>query len=130
MTYESLYKLRYKAPQQYESIYQERYSHPDTIHLNFKIHDDPAFICQSAELLYMIIKIHKEDKSIRALRRQLPKVAINQFTSRCLVDEIILTNDIEGVNSTRREITEVLEKLQEKKSDRRFYGLVTFSVPM
>lgn len=124
MTYESLYKLRYKAPQQYESIYQERYSHPDTIHLKFKIHDDPAFICQSAELLYMIIKIHKEDKSIRALRRQLPKVAINQFTSRCLVDEIILTNDIEGVNSTRREITEVLEKLQEKKSDRRFYGLV------
>lgn len=42
MTYESLYKLRYKAPQQYESIYQERYSHPDTVHLNFKIHDDPA----------------------------------------------------------------------------------------
>lgn len=124
MTYESLYKLRYKAPQQYESIYQERYSHPDTVHLNFKIHDDPAFICQSAELLYMIIKIHKEDKSIRALRKQLPKVAINQFTSRCLVDEIILTNDIEGVNSTRWEITEVLEKLQEKKSDRRFYGLV------
>lgn len=124
MTYESLYKIRYKAPQQYETIYQARYSHHDTIHLNFKINDDPAFICQSAELLYMIINIHKADKNIRALRRRLPKVAINQFTSRCLVDEIILTNDIEGVNSTRREITEVLEKLQEKKSDRRFYGLV------
>ena len=104
MTYESLYKLRYKAPQQYESIYQERYSHPDTVHLNFKIHDDPAFICQSAELLYMIIKIHKEDKSIRALRKQLPKVAINQFTSRCLVDEIILTNDIEGEQSSHKTV--------------------------
>ena len=124
MQYESLYKLRYKVPQEYDAIYKARYSHHDTIHLDFKINDDPAFICQSAELLYKIIHIHKADKNIRALRGQLPKVAINQFTTRCLVDEIILTNDIEGVNSSRREISEVLEKIKEKKSDRRFYGLV------
>ena len=43
---------------------------------------------------------------------------------KCLIDEIVLTNKIEGVNSTRKEITEVLEKLSEKKSDRRFHGLV------
>lgn len=28
---------------------------------------------------------------------------------KCLIDEIVLTNKIEGVNSTRKEITEVLE---------------------
>ena len=58
MQYESLYKLRYKVPQEYDAIYKARYSHHDTIHLDFKINDDPAFICQSAELLYKIILSH------------------------------------------------------------------------
>lgn len=124
MQYESLYKLRYKAPQEYEAVYKARFYHHDTIHLNFKISDFPAFICQNAEMLHMIIRIHKADKNIRSLRMQLPPVAISQFTIKCLVDEIVLTNKIEGVNSTRKEITEVLEKLSEKKSNRRFHGLV------
>ena len=51
MQYESLYKLRYKAPQDYESIYQERFSQQDTIHLDFMIGEHPAFICQSTEML-------------------------------------------------------------------------------
>lgn len=124
MQYESLYKLRYKAPQDYESTYQIRFSQQDTIHLDFMIGEYPAFICQNTEMLSMIIHIHKADKNIRALRMKLPPVAISQFTIKCLVDEIVLTNKIEGVNSTRKEITEVLEKLSEKKSNRRFHGLV------
>lgn len=124
MQYESLYKLRYKAPQDYESIYQERFSQQDTIHLDFMIGEHPAFICQNTEMLHMIIRIHKADKNIRDLRTKLPPAAIAQFTMKCLIDEIVLTNKIEGVNSTRKEITEVLEKLSEKKSDRRFHGLV------
>ena len=94
MQYESLYKLRYKAPQDYESIYQERFSQQDTIHLDFMIGEHPAFICQSTEMLHMIIRIHKADKNIRALRAKLPPVAIGQFTMKCLIDEIVLTNKI------------------------------------
>ena len=124
MQYESLYKLRYKAPQEYESIYHERFAQQDTIHLDFMIGEHPAFICQNMEMLHMIIRIHKADKNIRELRTKLPPAAIMQFTMKCLIDEIVLTNKIEGVNSTRKEITEVLEKLSEKKSDRRFHGLV------
>ena len=124
MPYESLYKLKYSQPGQYESIYQTRFNDPETIHLDFNIHDNPAFIYPTLEMMQLIIKIHKTDKQVRALRNQLPGVAIQQFTNRCLVDEIVLTNDIEGVNSTRHEIREVIEKLENKRSDKRFYGLV------
>ena len=124
MQYESLYKLRYKAPQEYESIYHERFAQQDTIHLDFMIGEHPAFICQNMEMLHMIIRIHKADKNIRELRTKLPPAAIMKFTMKSLIEEIVLTNKIEGVNSTRKEITEVLEKLSEKKSDRRFHGLV------
>ena len=92
--------------------------------MDFNIHDNPAFIYPTLEMMQLIIKIHKTDKQDRALRNQLPGVAIQQFTNRCLVDEIVLTNDIEGVNSTRHEIREVIEKLENKRSDKRFYGLV------
>lgn len=124
MSYESLYKLKYSQPRQYESIYQNRFQDADTIHLDFNIHGNPAFICPTLEIMQLIVKIHKTDKEVRALRNALPGVAIQQFTNRCLVDEIVLTNDIEGVNSTRHEIREVFEKLESKKSDKRFYGLV------
>lgn len=63
MQYESLYKLRYKAPQEYESIYHERFAQQDTIHLDFMIGEHPAFICQNMEMLHMIIRIHKADKT-------------------------------------------------------------------
>lgn len=124
MSYESLYKLKYSQPNQYENIYRSRFQYPDTIHLDFLIHGNPAFVYPTLEMMNLIVRIHKIDKEIHTLRMNLPGAAIQQFTNRCLVDEIVLTNDIEGVNSTRREIREVFEKLQGKKSDRRFYGLV------
>ena len=42
----------------------------------------------------------------------------------CLIDEIVLTNDIEGVNSTRREISEILERLEKDDRTGRFRGIV------
>jgi Fic family protein len=124
MKYESILKQNYKYPGKIEEIYANKFHDTDTIHIDFTIQSWPTFLCQPPELLYLIIKIQRADIKIRELRRNLPGVAINQFTNRCLIDEIVLTNDIEGVNSTRREISEVLDKLHEKHADRRFRGLV------
>ena len=41
-----------------------------------------------------------------------------------LVDEIVKTNDIEGVYSSRREINSVLSELETKSHGKRFMGLV------
>lgn len=43
---------------------------------------------------------------------------------KCLIDEIVLTNEIEGVHSTRREIDDPLEMLAEKDKTGRFLGIV------
>ena len=59
MPYESLYKLKYSQPGQYESIYRNRFQDADTIHLDFCIHDNPAFICPTLEIMQLIVKIHK-----------------------------------------------------------------------
>lgn len=76
------------------------------------------------EFITKIRDIYKTDKQIKALRDSLPEKAIGHFAIRCLVDEIVKTNDIEGVYSSRREINSVLSELETKSHGKRFMGLV------
>jgi len=46
-----------------------------------------------------------------------------QYIKKCLIDEIVITNNIEGVHITRKEIGEILDDLEGKR-DKRFFGLV------
>lgn len=124
MPYELLEKISYRQPTQYETIYKERFQSSETIHLDFEINGFPAFIVQNASVYRLLLQIQKIDKRVQLLCKALPGAALQQFAQKCLVDEIVLTNDIEGVNSTRREISEVLERIYDKSVKRRFYGLV------
>jgi len=124
MSYETLEKISYRQPSQYESIYEERFNSPETVHLDFEVNGKAAFIVQNGDVYRLLLQIQKIDKNVQLLCRDLPGVALHQFAQKCLVDEIVLTNDIEGVNSTRREISEVLEQISNKSGKRRFYGLV------
>lgn len=122
--YKPLPKIHYQDITDYNDIVQSRYNGDDTLHLDFIIKDYPAFVCQNAELFSLLLRIHKTDKNIRQLRYDLPGVALKQFTRKCLVDELVLTNDIEGINSTRREINEALDNIVTSKTKKRFDGLV------
>lgn len=54
----------------------------------------------------------------------LPDIALEQFTKKCLIDEIKLSNDIEGIYSTRKEIRELLKPQTTEHCQKRLYGLV------
>lgn len=130
MGYEEFGKLYYGDAAVYRAKYESRFSSPDTIKLDFMIKNNQAFFVPTPELSTLIFHILRADKKIDALNRELPPVAIDQFTKRCLIDEIVLTNKIEGVYSTRKEIATVLEELsvqssKKKETRRRFFGLVT-----
>lgn len=124
MQYEPLTKVYYKNAAGYEEAYWARFNSSDALHLNFTINDFPAFIVENSEMYRLLLQIHKTDKQVEYLCRGLPNVALEQFAERCLIDEIVLSNDIEGVNSTRREIKEVLNQLETAPYKRRFYGIV------
>lgn len=124
MSYETLEKISYRQPGRYEAIYEARLNDPEAVHLDFEINGWPAFVIQNSDVYRILLEIQKIDKQVQLLCKDLPKAALRQFAQKCLVDEIVLTNDIEGVNSTRREISEVLEQIDNKSGKRRFYGLV------
>lgn len=124
MEYISLSKLAYTDRETYEQIYQSRFESPYTQHIDIKIGDWPAFFVETPEVYRFMLSIQKTDKKIWDLYRRLPGVAIEQFSRRCLIDEIMLTNGIEGVHSTRREIDGALAELEKQDKRKRFAGLV------
>lgn len=121
--YESLYKLFYIDKDLYEQAYNERIKSKNTFFLDFEIKGNKLFYLEDPELLKKIISIEVMDKKIQELVQFLPKLSINQFSRRCLIDEIIMSNKIERVYSTRREIDDIISEIN-TNSNKRFKGLV------
>lgn len=123
--YDSLLKIYHSDINNYNKIYESRYNSDSAVHLNFTIHQNQAFFIETPELLKKIISIQRIDKDIQHFVEVLPKLSITQFTKRCLIDEIVLSNNIEGVHSTRKEIDSVLTDLEKSDTRKRFKGLVS-----
>ena len=127
VSYKNLTKVYYQNKDEYDSLYEKRIKSENTKMLNLKINDNAAFYCLCPDIYDLSFKIMELDKKVQVIKASLPGVALNQFANKCLIDEIMLSNDIEGVYSTRKEIKIIVDEHTEEhpKKDRRFYGLVT-----
>lgn len=124
MRYKLLSHLFYKNKDEYNALYQQRMSSESTYVLPIKIGDHSAFYCLCPEIHEISLKIMQMDKIVSVVEEELPNAALVQFANKCLIDEIKLTNDIEGVYSTRKELSAVLHEVSSKAKNRRFYGLL------
>ena len=124
MSAKSLYKLFYSDKKQYEAEYSKRFGSDDTIHFDLSNGESKFFIYPSSSSLNTIIEIERIDKKINEIAARLPDIATRQFANRCLIEEVVKTNDIEGVHSTRKEISEIIENIDVYSKSDRFVGLV------
>ena len=128
MPYKELKGLYYENNEQYAKEYLKRFNSEESIKINFYIGENQAFFLLNAEVMSLAYKISKLDKKISQLCTDLPGVAIEQYSKKCLIDEIVITNKIEGVHSSRKEIGEALDILETqsnaKGKKQRFLSLV------
>lgn len=128
MSYKELKSLYYGNNEIYAQEYLNRFNSEDSIKLNFYIGENRAFFTENSEVMKMAYNIAKLDKEIDNLCKRLPGVAIGQYSRKCLIDEIVITNKIEGVHSSRKEIGEALDILESqsktKGKHQRFVSLV------
>lgn len=124
MSEQPLYKIFYSDFKNYSSEFYKRFNSNDSIHLQIKIGEHEAFIRPTPEIYQLIISIERTNNAVNRLCFQLPEIALHQFAMRCLIDEIVLTNNIEGVHSTRKQISEILYDLSKTNNRKRFAGLV------
>lgn len=124
MDYKLLSSVFYRNHNEYEKLYETRFNSESTYKFDFYIEDNQAFVLITPEILEKSVTIMKLDKVLHSKIKQVPHIAITQYINTCLVDEIKMTNDIEGVYSTRKEINDILNDKTEKRKRDRLYGLV------
>ncbi|MDK2868120.1 MAG: hypothetical protein PWP38_2435 [Clostridiales bacterium] len=124
MKYRLLSSMFYEDTELYKNTYETRYNSESTYRYKFSIGDHKAFVVINNNILKLISKILVLDKDFALKAQHLPSIALKQYTKKCIIDEIKMTNDIEGVISTRKEINEILEDLTGRKKTNRLYGLV------
>lgn len=124
MEYVPLSKIFYLDRENFDRIYNERFNNPSAIKFDFLINGNKAFFLQEPIFISKIRKIYQINSKISVLCCQLPGQALEQFAKKCLIDEIILSNNVEGVHSSRKELKSILEQTDNKKQNRRFEGLV------
>ncbi len=111
----TLTKIYYSSPTEYETVYRERFHAAFTFHLNFDIKQYrhkksyPAFFYYSKDCALYTEKIYSEYRRFLSIVNNTLPVVLRQFTLLSILDEVKATNDIEGVNSTRKEIRDILD---------------------
>lgn len=126
MDYKQLYKYYYNNKDEYINMYNARFNSESTYRFDFKINNDTAFVVLTPEILNLITSIRSYNSKISKILSDdsFPPIAVEQFERECLVDEIKLSNEIEGVHSTRKEILEAYSASKQTKQTRRIYGIV------
>ena len=124
MAYTAMEKAFYNPAIDEKELYEKRFHSTDAIHIGIEVSGYPAFFLMTSDIYASALQIARDDKEILRLEGSLPAKAIRQFAIKNLVDEIVITNEIEGVNSTRKEIHDVLAGLEKKDKKRRYHGLV------
>ncbi|MQS52642.1 Fic family protein [Companilactobacillus mishanensis] len=120
---------------QVQDFYEQRFNNEVAVKLGLKIKPIKRGerIKDEYEMFYLpvvnisILKeiINTNSRKIISLLGKLPEVAKGQIFFNNLIDEIQSTNDIEGVRSTRKELSEVIESVFSKDNKSlRFKGLV------
>lgn len=115
MNYEMLSKIYYTDYEKYETLYKARFNAPFAKHIDFSIkeyhHEKsfPAFYNYTESIVLLQEKIYKSYESFLRVFNGVPFVVLHQFSLTCLLDEVKSTNDIEGVQSTRKEIRNIID---------------------
>lgn len=125
MDYPVLKKLYYKNREAYLKEATERPKSLSAVPLPLDIHGAPAYFVSCPELLRLVSECYRTAARLKEMVRRLPNVAHRFYQRNCLIDEVKLSLDLEGVRSTRKEISQLLDAdSRSEEKARRLFGMV------
>ncbi|MCX4362475.1 MAG: Fic family protein [Clostridia bacterium] len=124
MLYKNLESFYYKDRQEYEDLYLTRFNSLFTQKIDFYINERQAFYLNTDEIVQLIYDIMQANRKLDEICATLPGIALTQYRKNKLIDEINITNEIEGVYSTKREISDILDNMGNKDKALRLENMV------
>ena len=88
---------------------QTRLTAPSSFRTGIDVGADELFLAVPRELSIATEKILRTERKVSQLWRDLPGIACGAYVRNLIVDEVVCTNKMEGVQSTRKQIEEALE---------------------
>ena len=92
--------------------YDLRFNAESTFHTNFNTPNGELFIAVPRELSALSERVLRTERKVSNLLRQLPGIAQNAVLRSIVLDEVVCTNAIEDIHSTRRQIKDAMDSTQ------------------
>lgn len=130
MNYVRLKSLYYQDEALWKKTYSERIQQSNTKKLPFTVKQYqgqeavPAFFVYDENLTVLLEKVLGESVALIKFFCYVPEDVIGRFTYHCLIDEIVATNNIEGINSSRQEVEAAYDCIYTKKPQVRSWSVV------
>lgn len=114
MEYRDLSKVYYAdatnaRDKNHEAEYLRRFEAESTFRLGFDTPQGELFIAMPRELTVLGEKVLRTERKISNLVHALPAMASGAVLRGLVLDEVVSTNAIEGIHSTRRQIKDALD---------------------
>jgi len=136
MKYEKLSKIFYKDESHYQEEYEKRFKGYGTYKTGLYIKPvlkgkhvgdlTELFIVNIDPLMKLQEQIFINSFEIQNMVRRMPPIAVKPYLEKLLINELQSTNEIEGIRSTKKELSEILSLVKENKvnKNKRFIGLM------
>lgn len=130
MGYIRLKALYYKDEELWKKTYSERIDQQNIKKLPFSIkryqgqEEVPVFFVYDENITILLEKVLGESLALTKFFSLVPKEVMERFTYHCLIDEIVATNNIEGVNSSRQEVEAAFDCMNDKRTRVRSWSIV------
>lgn len=98
-----------------ERLLQERLNSESTFKTGIELETGELFLAVPRELSTITEQVLRRERRVSALWRDLPPVALGAFIRSLIMDEVVFSNEIEGVHSTRKQIETALELQSSRK---------------
>lgn len=117
MPYDYLTKLfhkdassdRYRAN---EEKARERLLAESTFRTGIVFDGGELFLATPRELSVVFERVLRRERKVSAELKQLPSIACGAFIRNLIIDEVVGSNGIEGVRSTRRQVSDALDEVR------------------
>lgn len=100
--------------------YQRRIESYATFTSGIELNKHECFVVNCTDIALLHDAIQTQEVRVRSLWESLPPMARYAYLHELILTEMMSTNEIEGVRSTRQEISEALEDAKEESSHKRF----------
>ena len=119
MAYKTLEKLFYMDSSasrfsENERLARERLESDSAFRTGIQLDTGELFISVPRELSLLNEQVLRKERRVSALWKNLPSVALGSFVRGLIADEVVCSNEIEQIRSTRRQVEAALDAARER----------------